>query len=205
MAPKLWLASVWNNVGVSHIASPTEMVAQLLRRTGKRTWRSERVRGSCATGGGAAAGVASTVGKMVVVVQLLVSPRGWLSWGRMWGRRGCQALLTSCCSTAAMAGVEAYVARMDRGAPVEWSVTNSPWGVPPYTWWGEIPWLWGRRERREVVASVPSSRLLVAVFLSSSCPSFGVIQIVSPRLLSNSFFTNHHVIPVYKLAYILSH
>jgi hypothetical protein len=50
----------------------------VLKRAGKCTWRPERVggvTGGCVAGSGSAAAAASTVGLMVVV-QLLVSPRG---------------------------------------------------------------------------------------------------------------------------------
>jgi hypothetical protein len=48
------------------------MVAQLLKRAGKRTWRPERVV-RAAGGGGAAAGVVMTAGLKVVVAPRPVS------------------------------------------------------------------------------------------------------------------------------------
>jgi hypothetical protein len=55
------------------------MVAQLLKRAGKRAWCPEhvvRVTGGGGAEGGAAAGAASAAQLKVEVVQLLVSPRG---------------------------------------------------------------------------------------------------------------------------------
>jgi hypothetical protein len=59
-------------VGGSHIPPPppAEMVAQLLKRVGKRTWRSERVvhaMGSGGAAGGAEAGVLLAAGLKAVV------------------------------------------------------------------------------------------------------------------------------------------
>jgi hypothetical protein len=70
------LASILFNVGGYHI---TEMVAQLLKQAEKLTLLPERVvhaTGGRDAAGVAAAGVASAAWLKVVVVQLLVSPRG---------------------------------------------------------------------------------------------------------------------------------
>jgi hypothetical protein len=62
---------------ITHTHTPVEMVAQSLKRAGKRTWRPERVVRIMGGGGvacGPAAGVVSAAGlKVLVVVLQLVS------------------------------------------------------------------------------------------------------------------------------------
>jgi hypothetical protein len=65
----------------SHINPPPhpEMVAQVVKQAGKRTWRPERVvraMGGGGAAGGAAAWAASAARLKVEVLQLLVSPQG---------------------------------------------------------------------------------------------------------------------------------
>jgi hypothetical protein len=57
--------------------------------------------------------------------RLAVARHQWRMWRHLW---------------------RVQMARMDRRAPVEWRMTNSPWEVPASRWLGWSPWLWDRRE-----------------------------------------------------------